>query len=139
MLLGIGLALFALEPFVPSHGLLTVGGLLAFVVGGSVLYNQAGPGAPDVRVALPILITAGVAGAAFGLLITTMAIRTRRMASPRHSPAGIRPDRDRRRGSPAAEAARIDPRRSARNGRPERPTNSPSSGARRFASSGRMG
>ena len=46
LLLGIGLALFALEPFVPSHGLLTAAGLLAFVVGGSVLYNQAGPGAP---------------------------------------------------------------------------------------------
>jgi membrane-bound serine protease (ClpP class) len=91
VLLGIGLALFALEPFVPSHGLLTAAGLLAFVVGGSVLYNQAGPGAPDVRVALPILVTAGVAGAAFGLLITTVAIRTRRMASPLGSPPAFVP------------------------------------------------
>ncbi len=82
VLLGIGLVLFALEPFVPSHGLLTIGGLAAFIVGGSILFNEPVPGAPDVRVGLPLLITAGVAGAAFGLLITAVAIRTRRMASP---------------------------------------------------------
>jgi len=80
-LVAIGLILFALEPFIPSHGLLTIGGLVAVIVGGSVLYNQAGPNA-DVRVALPILIVVAVTGAAFGLLITAMAIRTRRLAPP---------------------------------------------------------
>jgi membrane-bound serine protease (ClpP class) len=81
LLVAIGLGLFALEPFIPSHGLLTLGGLAAVIIGGSVLYNQAGPDA-DVRVALPVLIVVAVTGAAFGLLITAMAIRTRRLAPP---------------------------------------------------------
>jgi len=81
LLIAIGLALFALEPFIPSHGLLTLGGVAAVVIGGSVLYNQAGPDA-DVRVALPVLIVVAVTGAAFGLLITAMAIRTRHLAPP---------------------------------------------------------
>jgi membrane-bound serine protease (ClpP class) len=86
VLLGIGLVLFALEPFIPSHGLLTIGGLAAFIVGGSILFNQAAPGTPPIQVALPLLVTAAIAGAAFGLLITAVAIRTRRMASPTNSP-----------------------------------------------------
>jgi len=80
ILVAVGLALFALEPFIPSHGLLTIGGLIGVLVGGSILYNQVG--GADIRVALPLLIVVAVMGAAFGLLITTFAIRTRRLAAP---------------------------------------------------------
>jgi membrane-bound serine protease (ClpP class) len=89
VLVGIGLVLFALEPAIPSHGLLTVGGLAAFVLGASALYSQPGPLGPDTRVALPLLVVASVTAAAFGLLITTMAIRTRRMAPPTDAPSAL--------------------------------------------------
>jgi membrane-bound serine protease (ClpP class) len=89
LLVAIGLVLLALEPAIPSHGLLTVGGVAAFVIGGSALYSQSDGFGPAVRVAAPILIAAAVTAAAFGALITWTAIRTRRMAGP----AGIDPVR----------------------------------------------
>jgi membrane-bound serine protease (ClpP class) len=82
LLVAIGLVLFALEPAIPSHGLLTIGGAIAFVVGGFALYSQADQFGPAVRVATPLLVVAVVSAAAFGLLITATAIRTRRMAAP---------------------------------------------------------
>ena len=44
----IGLGMFVLEPFIPSHGLLTIGGIIAVVLGGSVLYDQPGQLDQDV-------------------------------------------------------------------------------------------
>lgn len=82
LLVAIGLVLFALEPAIPSHGLLTIGGAIAFVVGGFALYSLADQFGPAVRVATPLLVVAVVSAAAFGLLITATAIRTRRMAAP---------------------------------------------------------
>ena len=82
LLVAVGLVLFALEPAIPSHGLLTIGGAIAFVVGGFALYSQSDQFGPAVRVALPLLAVAVVTAGAFGLLITTTAIRTRRMAAP---------------------------------------------------------
>jgi membrane-bound serine protease (ClpP class) len=80
LLIGLGVLLFVLELTVTSHGLLTVGGLVAFVLGASALYTQPGdPVAPsvtvDVRVIavmtlLTVLVLAGIAWAV---------IRTRRM------------------------------------------------------------
>ena len=82
LLVAVGLVLFALEPAIPSHGLLTIGGAIAFVVGGFALYSQSDQFGPAVRVALPLLVVAVVTAGAFGLVITTTAIRTRRMAAP---------------------------------------------------------
>lgn len=82
LLVAIGLVLFALEPAIPSHGLLTIGGAIAFVVGGFALYSQSNQFGPAVRVAVPLLVVAVATAGAFGLLITTTAIRTRRMAAP---------------------------------------------------------
>jgi membrane-bound serine protease (ClpP class) len=82
LLVAIGLILLALEPAIPSHGLLTVGGVAAFVLGGSALYSQSDGFGPAVRVAAPILVVAAVTAAAFGALITLTAIRTRRMPGP---------------------------------------------------------
>ncbi|HLO34742.1 MAG TPA: nodulation protein NfeD [Candidatus Deferrimicrobium sp.] len=89
ILIGIGILLFALEPTVTSHGLLSVGGVLCFVLGASALYTQAGPFEPDVRVAFPLLVVMTVTTAAFGALITITAIRTRRMAGPSWSVRGV--------------------------------------------------
>ncbi len=85
VLVAIGLILFALEPAIPSHGLLTIGGAVSLLVGGSALYSQSGQFGPAVRVALPLLIVVVVTGAAFGVLIATTALRTRRMIGPRDS------------------------------------------------------
>jgi membrane-bound serine protease (ClpP class) len=82
LLVAIGLILLALEPAIPSHGLLTLLGAAAFVLGGSALYTQVDRFGPSVQVALPILAIATVTAAAFGLLITATAIRTRRMRGP---------------------------------------------------------
>jgi membrane-bound serine protease (ClpP class) len=81
LLVAIGLVLFTLEPAIPSHGLLTIGGAIAFVVGGVALYSQ-NPFGPAIRVATPLLVVAVVSAGAFGILIATTAIRTRRMAAP---------------------------------------------------------
>jgi len=86
LLVGIGIVLFALEPSIPSHGLLTLGGAIAFVLGASALYSQPNPLQPVVGVALPLLVVATATSAAFGLLIATMAVRTRRMIGPASSP-----------------------------------------------------
>jgi membrane-bound serine protease (ClpP class) len=65
---------------VTSHGLLTVGGLIAFALGASALYTAPGnPTAPDVTVALPLI--AGMT-LVTGLVMGTIAIfamRSRRM------------------------------------------------------------
>ena len=82
LLVAIGLVLLALEPAIPSHGILTVVGVAAFVLGGSALYTQADQFGPSVRVAGPLLGIAAVTAAVFGGLITLTAIRTRTMASP---------------------------------------------------------
>ncbi|HEY8847591.1 MAG TPA: nodulation protein NfeD [Candidatus Limnocylindrales bacterium] len=86
LLVGIGIVLFALEPSIPSHGLLTLGGAIAFVLGASALYSQPNPLQPVVGVALPLVVVATATSAAFGLLIATMAVRTRRMIGPASSP-----------------------------------------------------
>ncbi len=58
LLIGLGIILFILEFTVTSHGLLTIGGIVCFVLGAAALYTEPGtPTAPDVTVALPVLIT----------------------------------------------------------------------------------
>lgn len=91
VLLAIGLGLFGLEPWIPSHGLLTVGGVVAVVLGGSILYSQPGTIVPDLHVALPVIVVAGATGAVFGLLIATAAIRIRRLPAPIGAQPGTLP------------------------------------------------
>jgi len=70
--IGLGIALFALEAFVPSGGILGSGGVIATVLGLSVLVGQ---GTTDMNVrsiltmlALGALAIALLAGAAFALI-----------------------------------------------------------------------
>ncbi len=80
LLIVLAIVLFVLEATVTSHGLLTVGGLIAFALGASALYTNPGnPAAPDVTVALPLI--AGMT-LVTGLVMGTIAIfamRSRRM------------------------------------------------------------
>ena len=84
LLVAFGMFLFAIETQIVSHGLLTIGGLVAFVMGASVLYAppHGDPARPLVTVALPVIITAAVAMAGFAVGIAWAALRVRRMASP---------------------------------------------------------
>ena len=45
LLIGLGIVLFVLEQTVTSHGLLAIGGMVCFVLGGAALYTE--PGSPD--------------------------------------------------------------------------------------------
>jgi len=80
LLITLGIVLFVLEFSVTSHGLLTVGGIACFVLGAAALYTEPGtPAAPDVSVALPVLVTMTVLTALFMGLIVIAAVRSRRM------------------------------------------------------------
>ncbi len=82
LLIGLGIVLFVLEATVTSHGLLTVGGLVAFALGASALYTTPGePTAPNVAVALPLVVgMTAVTGLVMGL-IAIVGIRSRRLAT----------------------------------------------------------
>ncbi|MEO8207710.1 MAG: ATP-dependent Clp protease proteolytic subunit, partial [Chloroflexota bacterium] len=82
ILIGLAIVLFVLEPTVTSHGLLTVGGLVAFILGASALFTAPGdPLEPAVSVAVPLIVTMAVTTAAFMGLITLAAVRSRRMVT----------------------------------------------------------
>jgi len=82
LLIGLAVLLFTLEFTVTSHGLLTVGGIICFVLGAAALYTEPGtPTAPDVSVAWPVIATMTVLTAVFMFLIAAVAIRTRRMTT----------------------------------------------------------
>jgi membrane-bound serine protease (ClpP class) len=82
LLIGFAVVLFVLEFTVTSHGLLTVGGIVCFVLGAAALYTEPGtPTAPDVTVALPVLVTMTTLTALFMGLIVIAAMRTRRMTT----------------------------------------------------------
>ena len=80
ILVGLGLLLLALEPLVASYGLLTVGGLVCLALGASALYTDPGtPTAPDVSVAIPVIVVVVVTVGSLMVLVTIAAIRSRRM------------------------------------------------------------
>jgi len=82
LLIGLAIVLFVLETQVTSHGLLTVGGLICFVLGASALYTAPGtPTAPDVAVALPLIVVMSTTTAIFMAFIAYAAVRTRRMTT----------------------------------------------------------
>ncbi|MDQ3937272.1 MAG: nodulation protein NfeD, partial [Chloroflexota bacterium] len=78
LLIALAIVLFILELSVPSHGLLTIAGIVCFALGAAALYTEPGtPAAPDVRVAIPVIVTMTVATAIFMLLVLYAAIRNR--------------------------------------------------------------
>jgi membrane-bound serine protease (ClpP class) len=82
LLIGLGIVLLVLEVSVTSHGLLTVGGVVCFVLGASALYTVPGdPLGPAVGVAAPLLIVMSATTALFGGLIAWGAIRSRRIGA----------------------------------------------------------
>ncbi|MEK6721700.1 MAG: nodulation protein NfeD [Chloroflexota bacterium] len=82
LLIALAIVLFVLEPTVTSHGLLTVTGLVAFVLGASALFTAPGdPTGPFVEVAGPLIGVMTVTTGLFMGLIAWAAVRSRRLTS----------------------------------------------------------
>jgi membrane-bound serine protease (ClpP class) len=79
LLIGLAILLFVLEFTVTSHGLLTVGGLVCFMLGAFTLYTAPGtPVAPDVTVAAPLVVGMAILTAAFMAIVLVTVVRVRR-------------------------------------------------------------
>jgi membrane-bound serine protease (ClpP class) len=85
LLVILGIVMLALEPAIPSHGTLTIGGLAAFIIGAVAFYGSPGPFLPGVSVAWPIILTMTVLAAAYGLFFVSFALRMRHMVVPEGS------------------------------------------------------
>ncbi|HEY1295095.1 MAG TPA: NfeD family protein [Chloroflexota bacterium] len=82
-LVGLGLLLFALEPLLTTHGVLAVGGAVAFAFGSLMLINA--PGAPFLRVSgFAIGAVTLVLVGFFGVLVTASLRARRRRAVTGH-------------------------------------------------------
>lgn len=79
ILVVLGIAMFVLEPAIPSHGLLTLGGAICFVVGAVAFYGSPGPYLPMVSVAWPIIAAMTAIAAAYGLILVRTLMQMRRM------------------------------------------------------------
>ena len=83
-LIVLALALFALEAFVPSNGVLGGGGAVALVLGGLFLFQApdvAGPASPEVRVSRILLTVVAVLAAVVVIILARTGMIARRASS----------------------------------------------------------
>jgi len=73
-LLTLGIIFMLAEAFVPSFGALGIGGLIAFVIGSIILFDEEGTG---YTVSLPLIVTLSVTTAGFFLFVVGAAVRAR--------------------------------------------------------------
>jgi membrane-bound serine protease (ClpP class) len=78
----IGIFMLAIESNVPSHGLLTIGGLASFLIGAVAFYGSPGPFLPSVAVAWPIIATMTAVAALYGLFLVRTLVQMRHLAVP---------------------------------------------------------
>lgn len=78
LLVVLGMVLIVLELTVVSHGLLTIGGVICFVLGASALYSAPSPSAPDVSVAYPLIATMVITSLLFAFVAIGTVLRMRR-------------------------------------------------------------
>jgi membrane-bound serine protease (ClpP class) len=81
LLIGLAIILFILEFSVVSHGLLTIAGLVCFMLGAAALYTEPGLPNPDIAVAAPVLITMTLLTAGFMVFVLYAVVRTRNMVT----------------------------------------------------------
>ena len=88
LLILIGIGLLALELVVTSYGLLTVGGIVAFVLGAFALWTGVTPGvdAIDVSVSPWIIAVVAAVGGIYILIIARALIEQRRMGGVSNKP-----------------------------------------------------
>jgi membrane-bound serine protease (ClpP class) len=75
-LIGFGLLLFGLEPFLTSHGILAAGGATSFVIGSLLLINA--PDAPFLQISIAAIVAVTAVLVGFFLVIVTAVLRSRR-------------------------------------------------------------
>jgi membrane-bound serine protease (ClpP class) len=73
-LLILGAGLIVLELFMPAFGSLGIGGLVAFVIGSIILFDNPSQG---LHMALPLIVGIAIAGALMVAAITWLAVRAR--------------------------------------------------------------
>jgi membrane-bound serine protease (ClpP class) len=71
-LIGLAVALFVIDIFAPTHGVLTVGGVIAFFLGAVMLFNRSEPGS---RLSLAYIIPATLLTAAFFMFVVGSGVR----------------------------------------------------------------
>jgi membrane-bound serine protease (ClpP class) len=74
-LVALGMMFMLAEAFVPSFGALGIGGMLAFVFGSVILFDQEGTG---YAVSLPLILSLALVSAGFFLFIVGAAIKARK-------------------------------------------------------------
>lgn len=72
----LAVALFITDVFVPSHGVLTSGGVVAFFLGSLLLFDRAGPA---FRLSLTMILPATVVTALFFLFVVGAGLRAQRL------------------------------------------------------------
>ena len=72
VLIGLAIALFIVDVFSPTHGILTVGGIVAFFLGAMMLFSHAAPG---FGLSLAWIIPATLVTAAFFVFVVGKGIR----------------------------------------------------------------
>jgi membrane-bound serine protease (ClpP class) len=76
LLIGLAVALFLIDVFAPTHGVLTGGGILAFLVGSLMLFDRRDP---LFRLSLSYIIPSVVLTSGFFLLIVGKGLRAQRL------------------------------------------------------------
>jgi membrane-bound serine protease (ClpP class) len=72
ILIGLAFALFVLDAFAPTHGVLTVGGIVAFLIGSLMLFDRDDP---LFRLSLAYIIPATIVTALFFVFVVAKGLR----------------------------------------------------------------
>jgi membrane-bound serine protease (ClpP class) len=82
ILVVLGIAMLVLEPNLPTHGVLAIGGVVVFIVGAVAFYGPPGPYLPAASVAWPIVGIMTAVAAGYGLLLVGTLMQMRRQPVP---------------------------------------------------------
>lgn len=75
-LIALALMLFIFDVYAPTHGVLTIGGIISFLIGSLMLFNRADP---LFRLSLGYIVPATIITAAFFVLIVGQGLRAQRL------------------------------------------------------------
>lgn len=76
VLFGVAIALFLIDAFAPTHGVLTAGGIVAFFLGALMLFDRSNP---YLRLSLAWVVPATVVTALFFIFVVGAGLRAQRM------------------------------------------------------------
>jgi membrane-bound serine protease (ClpP class) len=76
LLIGLAVGLFIIDVFAPTHGVLTIGGIVAFLIGSLMLFNQHDP---VFRLSLRYIIPGVILTAVFFVVIIGSGLRAQRL------------------------------------------------------------